>query len=483
MFVIGAFLVQTAVAPAPRPLGPPDASLAHEFVRVYSLWERPDGRIVVVDRGDELLAIADFARGTVTRIGRVGGGPEEYRFPGRLVPMGGDSLIVADDGNNRLAVLGPDLRIHRVTSGNAPGRPTELTPRAVDSKGRFYAVIPGWALSTRGEEPDSLPLVRFVPGAKPVETVARLKGSPRPPPPPRRDRPTYPVLVFAPGDAWAATPAGRVAIVRAADYRVEWIEPDGRRTTGPSVAWKPIAVVDRDRYDFTRGTLATTGTSGKGGVDRPPGGLSAVSADMLTDKAIGELVANTRFAKTKGAFTDAAPIIAPDGSLWVERSTPAGASSTWVVFDGRGRPSASWQLPAGRRLAGIGRGRVYLVATDPDGIERLERVSVLRRDPAHEGPADEPKPVAEGEPAQVGADDALGEVGRLGVVDGDVDHDRAAGRRDPAGVLDHLVDVRIPLEAHPLNPDRLSQAGHVILGQDARRLPTECRSLELRDLG
>ena len=73
MLVIGAFLVQTAVAPAPRPLGPPDASLAHEFVRVYSLWERPDGRIVVVDRGDELLAIADFARGTVTRIGRVGG--------------------------------------------------------------------------------------------------------------------------------------------------------------------------------------------------------------------------------------------------------------------------------------------------------------------------------------------------------------------------------------------------------------------------
>ena len=373
MLVIGAFLLQTVAPPAPRPLGPSDASLSHQFVRVFSLSERPDGRIVLVDRGDDLLAIADFGAGTVTRIGRTGGGPQEYRFPGRLIPMGGDSLMLADDGNNRLAVLGPDLRIHRVTRGNAPGLPTELTPRAVDSKGRFYAVIPGWALSPRGEEPDSLPVVRFIPGAKPVETVARLKASPRPPPPPRRDRPTYPVFVFAPGDSWAATPAGRVALVRAADYRVEWIEPDGRRTKGPPVAWKPILVADRDRSDFIRRSLMTSGTSAKGGVDRPPGGLSAVTADMMTDQAVGELVANTTFAKTKAAFTDAAPIIAPDGALWVERSVPAGAASVWDLFDAGGRPSASWQLPAGRRLVGVGRGRVYLVAADEDGIERLER--------------------------------------------------------------------------------------------------------------
>lgn len=368
-----ASLTQAVAASIPHALGPSDATVSREFVRVFSVSERPDGRIVLVDRGDELLAVVDFGRGTVTRIGRPGGGPEEYRFPGRLAPMAGDSLLLVDEGNNRLAILGPELRIRRTATGSAPGLPVELAPRAVDSRGRFYAVIPGWALSRQGTEADSLPLVRFVPGVGPVETIARLKASPRPPAPPRRDRPTYPVLVFAPADAWAASPTGRVAVVRAADYRVEWIEPDGRRTSGPRVAWKPIPVTATDRSDFIRRALATSGTSSKGGVDRPPGGLSAVPAEEMTDKVVAELVANTTFAETKAAFTDAAPMIAPDGSLWVERSMPADAASVWDLFDAGGRPTASWQLPRGRRLAGVGRGRVYLVATDDDGVERLER--------------------------------------------------------------------------------------------------------------
>ena len=369
----GALLVQTVAGQAPRPVGPSDGRLAHEFVRVFGLSERADGRVVLVDRGDELLGVADFSAGTVTRIGRIGGGPEEYRFPGRLAPMGGDSLMVADEGNNRLVVLGPDLRIHRVTNGRAPGLQFELSPRAVDQAGRFYAVIPQWMLMGQGAESDSLPVVRFGHGAGRLETIARLKASPLPPPPPRRDRPTFPVLAFAAGDSWAVTSSGRIAIVRGADYRVEWIEPDGRRTIGPPGAWKPIPVTAKDRSDFVRRLMATSGTSGKGGVDRPPGGLSPMSADMMGDKAVAEMVANMRFAPTKAAFTDAPPIIAPDGTLWVERSVPAAAAAIWDQFDAAGRPSASWQLPAGRRLVGVGRGRVYLVTADDDGIERLER--------------------------------------------------------------------------------------------------------------
>ena len=237
MLTVSSFLLQTIAAPMPRPLGPPDAALTHEFVRVFALSERPDGRVVVVDRGDELFAVADFGRKTATPIGQTGGGPEEYRFPGRLAPMPGDSLMVADDGNNRLVVLGPDLKIHRVANGHAPGLPFDLSPRAVDQSGRFYSVIPGWMLET---ESDSFPVIRFVPGAGSMETMAQLRASPRPPPPLRRDRPTFPVYALAPGDSWAVTPAGRVAIVRAADYRVEWIEPNGRRVVGPRVEFERL---------------------------------------------------------------------------------------------------------------------------------------------------------------------------------------------------------------------------------------------------
>jgi hypothetical protein len=211
-----------------------------------------------------------------------------------------------------------------------------------------------------------------------VETIARLEARPEPPPPPRRDRPTFSLLAFAAGDSWVATPSGRLAIVRASAARVEWIEPGGRRVIGPPIRWQPVPVTARDRSDFVRQMLATSGTSDRGGVDRPPGGLGPVSADQMTDQAVAQMVANMTFAKEKAAFTDAAPIVAPDGTLWVERSVAAGARSIWILFDAAGRPSGSWQLPAGRRLVGVGRGRVYLVSADDDGIERLERYAVPR---------------------------------------------------------------------------------------------------------
>jgi hypothetical protein len=181
------------------------------------------------------------------------------------------------------------------------------------------------------------------------------------------------MLVFAWGDAWAGTTTGRVAIVRATDYRVEWIEPNGQRTIGPKVGWQPVPVTRTERAKYARAFLATSGISGRGGAGRPPGSIGAVPEEMMTDAKIAELVANSAFAPTKGPFTDAAPMIDPDGNLWVERSVAEELPSTWDVFDRAGRPIRSWRLPPARRLAGLGRGRIYLIATDEDGNERLER--------------------------------------------------------------------------------------------------------------
>ena len=52
---------------------------------------------------------------------------------------------------------------------------------------------------------------------------------------------------------------------------------------------------------------------------------------------------------------------------------PLGAAGTWCVFDVAGRLVRQVTLPAAHRLLEIGRSGVYLVATDEDGVERLER--------------------------------------------------------------------------------------------------------------
>ncbi len=384
MFLTILLLAQPVPLPAPRPLGAADAVIPRDFVRIFSVAERRDGRLVVVDRGDELVAVADFATRVVTPIGRVGGGPGEYRFPGRLIPTATDSLVLADDGNNRLSLLGPDLKFHRLVPRATPGLPTELSPRVVGARGEFLALIPGWVLFGAGLPNDSLPIVRFTPGGSGRETLARLKAAPEPPPPPRRDRPRIPGTIFGVGDAWAATPAGRIAIVRAPEFRIEWIGIDGKRVVGPAIAWTPVPVTPADRRGYARQFLAVSGVGGKGSGDRPPGGLTAVPADEMTDEAIAALAANSSFAATKPPFTDAAPILAADGVLWLERSVPAGQPAVWDLFDGTGRPIRSWELPAGRRLAGVGRSAVYLVTTDADDNERLERYPIPPQGKARE---------------------------------------------------------------------------------------------------
>jgi hypothetical protein len=181
------------------------------------------------------------------------------------------------------------------------------------------------------------------------------------------------MLVFASGDGWAADPSGRIAIIRASDYHVDWIEPGGTVTAGPRVPWEPVAVTEKDKLAFTRNFLANSGIGGKGGPGGAPGGLIATPPELMEPAKVAALAANTAFAPVKGPFTDTRPIIGPDGTLWVERSMPLGSPSRWDVFDPNGRLIKQVDLPAGRRLVGLGRASLYAAAVDPDGVERLER--------------------------------------------------------------------------------------------------------------
>lgn len=67
------------------------------------------------------------------------------------------------------------------------------------------------------------------------------------------------------------------------------------------------------------------------------------------------------------------PHIAADGTLWVERSTRVGESALWDVFDSAGKLTARVRLPARRQLGAVGEKWIYLIATDDDGLQQLER--------------------------------------------------------------------------------------------------------------
>ena len=343
----------------------PERVLPVDFTQIRGVRELSDGRVLVSDRLDKGVVVADFARGSTTAIGRTGSGPAEYRLPTGLSPMPGDSTLLVDEGNQRLAVIGPDLKIHRSFNLMIPGIGVPLGARAMDRQGRYYLQIPGWLNGPRGGT-DTIVVIRFDPRAQRVDTLARIKGST-----PRKNtmKPGIPYVLFAPQDVWNVTPDGRLGVVRSSDYHVDWRDADGRVTSGPRIPFERRPVTLEDRMAHTRRFMEGSSISGKNAA----GGLSPLPAEMLEDKAIRDVAEYQEHAEVHAPFTDVTPLMGPDGSLWIERSVRLGLPQTWDIIGANGVLAGRLQMPRGRKLASLGPRWLYAIVTDDNGLQHLER--------------------------------------------------------------------------------------------------------------
>src|SRR5687768_14717902 len=361
------FAIQAAAAQSPAilTLAAPDRVFPVDFTQVRGTRELPDGRVIVSDRLDKGVVVADFTRGTIVRIGRTGSGPAEYRLPASLTPMPGDSTLLSDEGNQRMAVIGPDLKIHRSFNLMIPGIGVPLGARSMDLRGRYYLQIPGWLNGPRGGS-DTIVVIRFDARTERVDTLTRIKGST-----PRKNtmRPGIPYVLFAAQDVWNVTPDGRLAVVRSGDYHVEWHNAEGRVTSGPPLAFERRPVTMDDRVEHTRRFMQGTNISGKG----TDGGMSPLPAEMLENKRIREVAEYQEHATEHPPFNAATPQFGPDGSLWVERAVRLNQPQTWDLIGQDGKLKARVHMPRGRRLMSLSTRWIYAVNTDEDGLQHLER--------------------------------------------------------------------------------------------------------------
>ena len=352
---------------APRVLDKPQVELAEPFTNITSVRELSDGRVLVVDNGDRAVYAVDFKAGTSTQIGRPGSGPAEYRTPGLLLPLSGDTTLLTDAGNSRLLVLGPDLQPVTVLTDAWPlpngGRGTRL-PRAIDAKARGYfqssAAALGAPPTTGGDikSPDSLVLVRAARGSATEESLGYVHMAPRRISTTAKDGQLTSVsIVIAPfpvQDGWQAFADGAVAIVRARDYRVDWVLPDGRRVAGPPIGFAPVRVTDLDKQRHTPG--GRTGGAG-GAAGAPP------------NKPL-----DLDWPEFKPPFPSAAVFAGTDGRLWVQRHAPAQDARThYDVIDRRGAVVAKVDVPNGGRIVGFGAAAIYVVRKDADDLQYLQR--------------------------------------------------------------------------------------------------------------
>lgn len=364
-------------APAERRLERPDAVWAEPFSLLAGLRELPDGRVLVSDGIDEVLLRLDLTAGRSEQIGRTGQGPGEYRGPDALFPTADGGTLLVDLGNGRLSVFGADGRYRESLSiaqgapgpGAGPGGLRLILPRATDSRGRLYFQPPS-AFGPGGAPADSAPVVRFDRGTAALDTVAFVKVAPpavQTSGGPNNQNVRMMPRPFPASDGWAVAPDGRLAIVRAADYRVEWVTPAGR-VRGQPVTVRPVPVRAAERQEWAgsvggglsigvenrNGEVTTTFRRGRPGAQQPD--LSGVE-----------------WPPSKPPFVSANVFATPEGEVWVERSVPAGAPREYDVFDRQGNLSARYLLQPSRRVIGFGTGTVFVVRTDEDDLQYLER--------------------------------------------------------------------------------------------------------------
>ncbi|HET9276486.1 MAG TPA: hypothetical protein VFN96_10480 [Gemmatimonadales bacterium] len=347
------------------------------FSVVRAVMALPDGRVVVSDAQENRLTLIDFPKGTSRSLGRVGAGPGEFSRAGGLYRARGGGVVLFDHELRRLLPVLPSGELGEIVglpTGGAAGfwSARGPDPLMVDSVGHTYTAIRSGGFTA----PASV-LLRYRPGAGPDTITRLLRTTTREVTGPVKGM-EYQEVLFSPADAWTVSPDGRIAVVRAAPYRVEWIPLTGPVVTGPAVRLKPVPVTRREKELIASGAAGSRGriTVTIGVV--PAGGAPTTPAGPPAPIPVGELL----FAKAKTPVDLRAgswPLLDESGVLWVKRSLPGGAkANVFDLFDRDGNLVDRIALPAGSRLVGFDRQWLYTVRIDADDFEHLQRFPLPR---------------------------------------------------------------------------------------------------------
>ena len=370
-----------AQAVAVRDLPKPSREIEEPFSLVSGALELKPNQVLAVDGTEATVTLVDFAKGTKTTLGRQGSGPGEYRMPAGLFRLAGDTLWLFDAMQQRLVVFNPDL-----TPGTTlpmlifdQSTTTALTaPYLGDRKGMVYASAMVITAGRSGGNmqmsiPDSVGVVRVDPRGKAGRTeLARVRFPTSGKPDIKQNGTSikytmaYPGLVFS--DPWTVFPDGRIAIVRGATYTVEYITPDGKKTS-TRIAYDPIKVTAADQKAEMDEAKRVMAEQGKTVQKMMPANIT-MDFELLPP---AEWPANYPPVSALGALPG------PDGRLWVKRAIPFRTGhEQWDVIDQAGKLVARWRLPVKTTLVALGQGVVYTVRTDEDDLRYLQRVEIGR---------------------------------------------------------------------------------------------------------
>jgi hypothetical protein len=418
---------QTPQPPPVRSLGPIARVSKDSLESVAAAVEVAGGGVYVNDITARRLLLFDstLQSGTVV-LDSSGEGASAYgTFPGTLLPYHGDSALFIAPQALSMLVLGPDGKVARVLAvppsrgglsallGNIFGTP------GFDSQGRlvYYSPFQMRVTATPGgdlprlEPPDSAFVVRFDFAGRTQDTAAVIRIPQTRSTVSRDDQGRFHVTMtaFPPRtvDDWAVTADGAIAVVRGQDYHVDWLNPDGTRTSTPRMpyAWERLsdeekatlidstakalqAMMDSMPARMQRAGLASAGPGGGAGRAGGAGGGPTIVMRVAPGGPGGPGSSPATNVSLVPTVTPAVPADVPDyrpafgqgavrgdreGNLWIRTNKVVDGRPVYDVVNRKGEVSDRVQLPPHRTIAGFAPGVVYMAVQDSSGVAHLER--------------------------------------------------------------------------------------------------------------
>lgn len=337
------------------------ASLDEGFTRIQSVRELPDGRVLILDEGENRVVVADLEKQRVQPISRVGDGPGEYGRARQLIPVGRDSTYLTSPKNARwLVLVGADVT-ETLSYATAPSivRIFGLI-RGVDGSGRVLHTLPlPSSFPTRIPDvlnTDAIALATAHMRTRRVDTLAKLHGRVLGPSNEIPKTTRFGTAVFnlrspfgVEDQAWLF-PDGWVVIIRVDPYGAEWIDPEGRSKVRARIPNTPLETTEEEKRFAARLEM----------VDKlePPFPTSDYP----------------NWPATVPPIDNDALFPLNDGRIVLERRLTARATArTYDVVDRLGKLVATLALPIGSRIIGFGNKTVYVVTTDGDDLQHIAR--------------------------------------------------------------------------------------------------------------
>lgn len=418
-------LASTASAQQQPPVRQLPAIAAKSTVQwnnIIGLRALPGGRVLVDDVVGRKVVLLDSSLSPVTIVADTTPATSTA-YSGRIasiVAYRGDSTLFIDPQSMSMVVVDPNGKMTRVMAlpraedagmlGGALGSSAGL-----DAKGRLVYRAPfrftrGGPPPTNGglpqmpTPPESAMVVRVDLATRQLDTVGVIK-TPKINMQVTQDdkgnvRMISEVNPLPTVDEWSVLPDGSIAFVRGRDYHVDYVNPDGSKTSAPKIPFEWQRLTDEDKVAFldsvkaARARLlaaqpATPAQSGSPGPDGagprvviqmgpggPDGGRGGGGAAGAAPQV--NFVSPSDLPDYKPPFFANSVRADAKSNLWV-RTIPTRQIAGGPVYDVINRDGKlvdRVQIPVGRTIAGFGPdGSVYLISRDGSTMT-LERAPV-----------------------------------------------------------------------------------------------------------